>query len=160
GQAREMVATDLSIGQLVRLAKLAQQIDSERVNSMVIDANPVRELIMRDGSQALVPDKDRIRPGITAPIAGMNPQQATRSEVLNGSGRPGIAADTAKFLMNLGYEVTRIDDADRSDYAESVLEIFNGRRGMADDLAATLALPRWTAREARSGADDPDVRII
>jgi LCP family protein required for cell wall assembly len=159
-QARDMVATDLSIGQLVRLAKLAQQIDSERVNSMVIDANLVREMIMRDGSQALLPDKDRIRRGITALIAGMNPQQATRIEVLNGSGRPGVAADTAKFLLNLGYEVTRIDDADRSDYTESVLEIFNGRRSMADDLAATLALSRWTAREARSGADDPDVRII
>jgi LCP family protein required for cell wall assembly len=156
GQARDMVGTDLNVGQLIRLAKLAQQIDSERVNSMLVDATFVRE--SRTGD--LLPDKERIRRAVNALVAGMNPQQATRIEVLNGSGRPGLAADTAKFLLNLGYEVTRIDDADRSDYTESVLEVFGGRRSLADDLATTLRLPRWTAREARGGEDDVDVRII
>jgi LCP family protein required for cell wall assembly len=160
GQARDMVGTDLRLDQLVRLAKLAQQIDSEHVTSMVIDDTFVREVRLRDGAQVLLPDKDRVRRALSALIAGMNPQQAARIEVLNGSGRAGLAADTAKFLLNLGYEVTRIDDADRSDYTESVLEVFGGRRSLAEDLAATLRLPRWTARDGRSGEDEVDVRII
>ena len=160
GQARDMVSTDLSLDQLVRLAKLAQQIDSEHVHSLVIDANYVREVILRDGADVLVPDKDRIRRAVASLVAGMNPQQAARIEVLNGSGRPGLAADTAKYLLNLGYDVVRIDDADRSDYAESVLEVPAGRRSLAEDLAATLKLTRWTPRDARSTGDDVDVRII
>jgi hypothetical protein len=79
---------------------------------------------------------------------------------LNGSGRPGLAADTAKFLLNLGYDVVRIDDADRSDYVDSVLEVPAGRRSLAEDLAATLKMPRWTPRDARATDDDVDVRII
>ncbi len=54
----------------------------------------------------------------------------------------------------------RIDDADRSDYTETVLEVFGGRHSLADDLAATLRLPRWTVREGRRAEDDIDVRII
>jgi LCP family protein required for cell wall assembly len=160
GQARDMINTDLSLDQLVRLAKLAQQIDSEHVHSLLIDANYVREVILRDGADVLVPDKDRVRRAVASLVAGMNPQQAARIEVLNGSGRPGLAADTAKYLLNLGYDVVRIDDADRSDYAESVLEVPAGRRSLAEDLAATLKLTRWTPRDARAGADDVDVRII
>jgi polyisoprenyl-teichoic acid--peptidoglycan teichoic acid transferase len=160
GQARDMVNTDLGLDQLVRLAKLAQQIDSEHVHSLLIDSNFVREMILRDGADVLVPDKDRIRRAVTSLVSGMNPQQAARIEVLNGSGRPGLAADTAKFLLNLGYDVVRIDDADRSDYADSVLEVPAGRRSLAEDLAATLKLARWTPQDARAAADDVDVRII
>jgi LCP family protein required for cell wall assembly len=161
GQARDMVGTDLRLDQLVPLAKLAQQIDSEHVHSLVIDSSFVREIILRDGADVLVPDKDRVRRAVASLVSGMNPQQAARIEVLNGSGRPGLAADTAKFLLNLGYDVVRIDDADRSDYGESVLEVPAGRRSLAEDLAATLKLPRWTPREPRATAtDDVDVRII
>ncbi len=160
GQARDMVATDLSLDQLIRLAKLAQQIDSDHVHSLVIDANYVREVILRDGADVLVPDKDRIRRAVTSLVSGMNPQQAARIEVLNGSGRPGLAADTAKYLLNLGYDVVRIDDADRSDYVDSVLEVPAGRRSLAEDLAATLKLARWTPRDAAATADDVDIRII
>jgi hypothetical protein len=160
GQARDMVSTDFSLEQLVRLASLAQQIDSEHVHSLVIDASFVREVILRDGADVLVPDKDRVRRAVASLISGMNPQQAARIEVLNGSGQPGLAADTAKFLLNLGYDVVRIDDADRSDYGESLLEVYGGRRSLADDLAATLKLPRWTAREGRRADDDVDVRLI
>ena len=101
-----------------------------------------------------------MRRAVASLVAGMNPQQAARIEVLNGSGRPGLAADTAKFLLNLGYDVVRIDDADRSDYVDSVLEVPAGRRSLAEDLAATLKLPRWTPRDARAASDDVDVRII
>ena len=160
GQAREMIGTDLNIGQLIRLAKLAQQIDSDRVGSLLIDARYVREVQLRDGALVLVPDKDRIRKDLTALVAGMNPEYGARIEVLNGSGRAGMAADTAKYLLNLGYDVRRIDDADRSDYTESVLEVFTGRRSLADDLAATLRLPRWSAREARGTDPEIDIRII
>ncbi len=159
GQARDMVATDLSLGQLIRLAKLAQQIDSDHVSSMVIDSTYLRES-NAGGAYLLLPDKARITRAIQMLVAGMNPQQAARIEVLNGSGRPGLAADTAKLLLNLGYEVVRIDDADRSDYTESVLEVYGGRRSLADDLAATLKLPRWTAREGSRADDDVDVRLI
>ncbi len=159
-QAREMVSTDLTVAQLVRLAKLAQQIDSERVNSLLIDASYVRGVQLADGAQVLMADKEKVRGAITKLVAGMNPEQAARIEVLNGSGRAGLAADTAKYLLNLGYEVVRIDDADRNDYVDSVIEVFSGRRSLADDLAATLRLPRWTPREARGQDDEVDIRII
>ena len=159
-QAREMVSTDLSFGQLIRLAKLAQQIDSDRVRSMLIDSQFVRESVGPGGMSILVGDKERIRRGLFQLVAGMNPMEPARIEVLNGSGRVGLAAETARYLMNLGYEVTRIDDADRSDYQETVLEVFGRRHSLADDLAATLRLSRWIARDAKDASDTADVRII
>lgn len=159
-QARDMVGTDLTVGQLLRLAKLAQQIETDRVRSMLIDAQFVRESVGPDGASILVGDKERIRRGLFQLVAGMNPIEPARIEVLNGSGRVGLAADTAKYLTNLGYEITRIDDADRSDYTDSVLEVFGRRHSLADDLAATLRLPRWTSRDARDAADTADVRLI
>jgi len=159
GLARQMISTDLDLGQLVRLAKLAQQVDADHIHSMVIDASLVREANPAAGHYELLWDKERIRRALAGLIAGMSPQQAARIEVLNGSGRPGLAADTAKLLLNLGYQVTRIDDADRDDYAESVLEVAPDRRSLADDLATTLRLARWSAR-APHDADGVDVRLI
>lgn len=159
-QAREMVTTDLTFGQLVRLAKLAQQIDSDRVHSMLIDGQFVRESVGPGGASILVGDKERIRRGLFQLVAGMSPTEPARIEVLNGSGRVGLAAETAKYLMNLGYEVTRIDDADRSDYQETVLEVFGRRHSLADDLVATLRLTRWIARDAKESSDTADVRLI
>jgi LCP family protein required for cell wall assembly len=158
-QARDLLTTDLDVGQLVRLAKLAQQVDPSRIRTMVIDGSMVREANPRAGQYELLWDKDRIRRALAALIAGLSPEQATRIEVLNGTARPGAAADAAKLLLSLGYDVTRIDDADRDNYAESVLEVAADRQSLADDLATTLRLSRWSTRVPRGG-DDVDVRLI
>jgi polyisoprenyl-teichoic acid--peptidoglycan teichoic acid transferase len=158
-QARDLLTTDLDVGQLVRLAKLAQQVDPSRIRTMVIDGSMVREANPRAGQYELLWDKDRIRRALAALIADLSPEQATRIEVLNGTARPGAAADAAKLLLSLGYDVTRIDDADRDNYAESVLEVAADRQSLADDLATTLRLSRWSTRVPRGG-DDVDVRLI
>jgi len=161
GQARTMVSTDLGLDPLVRLAKLAQQIDSGRIQHLVIGPPLVWEANARAGEYELLWDQPRVQQTLRAFFAGLPPDRAAaRIEVLNGSGRPGLAADTAKYLLNLGYEIVRIDDAARSDYPEAVLEVAPDRRGLAEDLAASLRLPRWTARTAQPGDGDTDVRLI
>lgn len=42
-------------------------------------------------------------------------------EVLNGTGRPGLASQAKEGLLHRGIDVIAVDNADRFDYAESIL---------------------------------------
>jgi len=160
-QAHAMVKTDLNVDQLIRLAKLAQQVTADRIQNLVIGPPLVWDANPRADDYRLLWDKARVHQTLTAFIAGMNPQRATaRIAVLNGSGRAGLAADTAKYLLNLGYNVTRIDDADRSDYADAVLEVVPEQQGVAQDLATELHLAGWTTQPPNREDPEVEVRLI
>ena len=75
-------------------------------------------------------------------------------EVLNGSGIPGRATEAAEALEAAGFTVSRVADADRSDYAtteirhdaasidaaRTVLAALAGSTGVADPAAATITI--------------------
>ncbi|MGB9594355.1 MAG: LytR C-terminal domain-containing protein, partial [Anaerolineae bacterium] len=49
------------------------------------------------------------------------PSESAQIEVLNGAGVPGLAAQMAALLKEQGFEVVAIENADRSDYAETLI---------------------------------------
>jgi LytR cell envelope-related transcriptional attenuator len=44
------------------------------------------------------------------------PKRPVRIELLNGSGRPGLAGELASYLRDGGFDVLEVSNADRSDY--------------------------------------------
>lgn len=60
-----------------------------------------------------------------------------RVEVLNGSGISGVAAKVAEKLKQQGYEITRTDNAPKSDYPTSQV-IAHGKKQPAEQIAALI----------------------
>ena len=50
------------------------------------------------------------------PQATGKPKQPIRIELLNGSGRAGLAGELASYLRDGGFDVLEVSNADRSDY--------------------------------------------
>ena len=136
------IRTNLTFEQMLRLGLLAVQIPEENIKRGVI-APPemVTFVTLPDGAQVLRPVPDKIRQlrdeifTTTGPIAPAlpteDPAAAARAEnariaVLNGAGVEGLAGRTADWLKEQGVEVAEVGNADRLDYAKTLLIDYTG----------------------------------
>jgi LCP family protein required for cell wall assembly len=144
--------TDLSAADILSLAPLAAGIDISRIHNHIIDETMTTPYRTQAGAMVLLPKEDAIRklvaevlqkPPASVPMAGspaaqvVAPPTATpagdlarlqaekaRIEILNGTNTKGLAALTQSSLRLLGYQITRIGDADRYTYANTMLTIY------------------------------------
>jgi polyisoprenyl-teichoic acid--peptidoglycan teichoic acid transferase len=179
--AQRTVSTNFGPLELAKLAKLATEIDRERIANLVIDTEYAAPILTADGADVLVPDRGAVQNAINrafsriaaAPAAAPNtasgapsqpaaaPPPITRVEVLNGTSRQGLARATGDWLRQKGYEITRVDSAERADYAQTQVMAQPGREPAATALASALGLPASTAVQLLpAAAGGPDVRLI
>jgi LCP family protein required for cell wall assembly len=148
------VKTDLSLEQMIQLAKLATEIDPKNIKQATIDENMVvaYNAPTNPPQNVLVPIRDKIRElrdrffnsvptagpiGATpAPVAGL-----LRIRVENGTQINGLAARTSDRLIAQGFNVVEIDSADRFDYAESQIISYAADTTAATAVAQALGLP-------------------
>jgi hypothetical protein len=162
------VQTDLSIDQLIQLAKLGTQIDPKNIQSLAIDQNMVLYLTTpTDPPQdVLVPIRDEIRKvrdkflGV-GPVAGVSPLTDTAQiRVENGTLTEGLAGKTADRLKALGFNVVAYASADRSDYTHSQIFVYTGKAQIAAQVAQTLGLSVTSIVTATPTGDGLDLRVI
>lgn len=55
------------------------------------------------------------------PQSAGKPKRPIRIELLNGSGRSGLAAELASYLRDGGFDVLLVSNADRSDYRNTLV---------------------------------------
>ena len=55
------------------------------------------------------------------PQATGKPKQPIRIELLNGSGRSGLAGELASYLRDGGFDVLEVSNADRADYRTTLV---------------------------------------
>ncbi len=166
---KESVQTNLSLDQLIQLAKLATQIDPKNIQQAVIDENmTVGYMAPTDPPQAvLVPLRDKIRElrerffnlGPVTDAAGAAVQPA-RIKVENGTQTSGLAAQTAQWLTTLGYTVAEYTSADRFDYTQSVIINHTATPTAAVQLAQTLGLPITTVITSTAPTAGFDLQLI
>jgi hypothetical protein len=166
---KESVQTNLSLDQLIQLAKLVTQIDPKNIQQAVIDENmTVGYMAPTDPPQAvLVPLRDKIRelrerffnvaPATDAASAAA---QSARIKVENGTQISGLAAQTAQWLTTLGYTVADYTSADRFDYTQSVIINHTATPVAAAQLAQTLGLPITAVISSTAPAAGFDLQII
>jgi hypothetical protein len=139
------VKTDLSLEQMIELAKLATEIDPRNIKQATIDENMVvaYNTPTNPPQNVLVPIRDKFRElrdqffnSIPAPAAG-----AARLRVENGTQINGLAARTSDRLTAQGFNVVEIDSADRFDYAQSQIISYATDTTLAAAVAQTLGLP-------------------
>ncbi len=168
------VETDLSASQILSLAKAAKQVDRENIRSGVIDGTMVSSWTTPQGWMVLVPQRDKIRelvnelfPVPTSPgnsVTLGDPQQlaqeAARIEVQNGTATNGLASQVAGDLRSAGYNVVRYGNADRFDYAETVIIVFNEKRYAVESLKARLQVADDRVSRQSAPDSDVDIRVI
>ncbi|MBN1247927.1 MAG: LCP family protein, partial [Anaerolineae bacterium] len=132
------VETDMALDQMLALGNLALGVDQASIRFGVIDQSCTQPWVTPDGGQVLIPIRDRLRevrdyifdtqpPEVVAEttvvvVPTATPEVATVA-VLNGTSREGLAGSTADLLREQGIDVVHVGNADRQDYATTVVVI-------------------------------------
>ena len=166
------VVTDLTLDEVIALAQLASEVDPENIRYGVIDEHYTQFWTTADGQEVLIPLRDRMRelrdyiftteapvPQADDPAARLEAEAAT-IEVLNGTTTAGLAALTAEYLQQQGLQVTRTDNADRSDYPASLVIVYTGKTYTAEYLARLLGLPPMAVVHGADPTAEHDISII
>lgn len=159
GIAQKSVSTDLDAGAMISLGRLGLEIERDRIKTLVVDASLAQPFLGPNGENLLMPSRAEIQRAILRAFSEAAGQTA-RVEVLNGTTQVGVARQLADQLASAGYEVTRVDDADRTDYQQTTLEVLNGNQRAAAILAARLKLPPTAIKSVPTPGALADVRVI
>jgi hypothetical protein len=163
GIAQKSVSTNLTPVQMLALAKVVSQIDRERINNLVIDANYVRPFVGSDGSDLLDPNIPAIRRAIaSAEKTAAHPELRAKVEVLNGSGTAGLGQKAADLLTAQGFNVVNVAPAERSDYSSSLVQVLGvDNSGAAHAVASVLKMPETAIVSGDPRPDaSADIRIV
>lgn len=174
------ISTNLQIGEILRLARVAQRVTPADISRVVIDNGPGSPLVdsMVGGAYVLVPRNDdweglrtiaanafedgTIDDSPAEPPVATASAEKPRVEIQNGSGKAGQARTFATNLAAAGFQVVRIGNADSFGYDESVIfDLTKGQKGeeLAKLQSATKAKqtksgpPSGLAENALSGVD-------
>ncbi len=168
----DSVQTDLSLNEMYSLAKLAREIPMESLQGGVIDESMTTTQVTPDGADVLIPNRARIRDlvnqifgsaGAGTPSADSQEliqKEAAKIEVQNGTLTPGLAQRVADYLKGLGYNVVAFSNADRSDYASTVLTDFSGKLNTLSALAERFKVGSDNIRHSTIKPGEVDIRII
>jgi LCP family protein required for cell wall assembly len=166
------VQTDLSLDQMIRLAKLATEIDPKNIKQAAIDENMVvaYDAPTNPPQNVLVPIREKVRAlrdqfFNSVPTAGpigetpVPTVDSARIRVENGTQINGLAARTSDRLIAQGFDVVEIDSADRFDYAQSQIISYAADTTVATAVAQTLGLPT-SAIVTSTVASNVDLKVI
>jgi LCP family protein required for cell wall assembly len=153
-ELQKSIKTDLTLDQMMRLAKLATQIDPKNIKQATIDESMVAVYnTPTDPPQnVLVPLRDKIRElrdqffnGVSAASStGTTPAltaSSARIRLENGTQISGLAARTGDRLTAQGFDVVEVESADRFDYKQSQIISYSADTTVAEAVAQTLGLP-------------------
>jgi hypothetical protein len=126
---------------------------------LVVDETYATPFFGPSGEDLLMPSRQAIQQAILRAF-GEATGQTARVEVLNGTDRIGVARQLADQLARAGYEVTRVDDADRNDYSETHIEILGSNQRAAAVLAARLRVPQTAIKVVPAANAGADLRVI
>ncbi len=170
------VATDMALDQMLALSNLAIQVEKEHIRFGVIDHTCTQSWVTPEGAQVLIPLRDRMRevrdyvfhsdpPPVAegqptpAALPTPTPEIATLA-VLNGTLRGGLAGSTADYLEDRGFDVIYVGNADRQDYAGTVILLNQDKPQTLARLLAELELPTSAVTQGREEESAHDIVVV
>ncbi|MBI5030179.1 MAG: LCP family protein [Chloroflexi bacterium] len=162
--------TDLKPTEVLALAQAASKVKTENIKTAVIDQTMTVEYVTSTGADVLWFDRvkigqlmDQIIPqsALTADLSKQVAQEAARITVVNGTLTPQLAERTTKFLQAQGYQITAYGNADRFDYAQTVLIDYSGNKSATiTALAKLFNVSPENIRRTTNVKGESDIRII
>jgi hypothetical protein len=108
--------------------------------------------VLESDLRDLLDDMDDYLSGVRTPGATI--------EVRNGSGAGGVAASAAELLVESGFEVAQVGNADSFDYDHTIINYRAGAREVAEDVKHALDLATADLVEQRVWRDNPDLQLV
>jgi LCP family protein required for cell wall assembly len=159
-----LVATDLGLGDILKLASLAPQFTNANIRSYYIRPPIVSSWITPGGAYVLLPDQAALQNLVTqaltaSPQAAVN--ETTIVQVENGTLNEGWDALAVSRLSYAGF-ATRINPADRRDYSASILIDLTPSQDPArvQTLLAVMGLPQAQVVSLPSPGSPVQYRLI
>ncbi|MDH7600744.1 MAG: LCP family protein [Armatimonadota bacterium] len=126
---RGYIVSDLNLKDWDQLADLIKDFKVEEMKMAVLPGRPGNI----GGVSYWLPDFTEARQVVAEMLLFQEPNPTV--EVLNGSGVPGAARRIAEKLTEAGYQVTRTDNAPKSDYYQSMIITHKGKTEPVKRLA-------------------------
>jgi LCP family protein required for cell wall assembly len=182
--------TDMGLEDMIQLASLAPQIDAGNLKQVVLEKPYVYGYKRpSDGAAIQLPKWDLIDPVIadlfSTPLVVVQPtatpapptpaptlapvqieglqelaREGARIAVQNGTTEPNYAARVAARLIEQGFQVVEFGDADRVDYAGTVIVDYTGKTYTLDRLVAEFSVVPENLRHSPNLRSQIDIRVI
>lgn len=171
--ASESVQTDLPPEEIVRLARIAAQIDTEHIKTAAIDASLTMPTTLENGAKVLIPVREKIRPVVddifTSPPQ-VDEEQIEHAErlategakiaVRNGTPTSGLAERTAAFLKKQGFQITEFGNADHLNHTQTMIIDYTGKMYTTDCLAHLFRVSDENVQHRSNPQGGIDICII
>lgn len=170
---QDSVETDLTLDEIVALARLASEVDPDDIHTGVIDERYTLFHETDDGQEVLILLRDKTRElrdelfttetpadEETADESTQLEEEAAAIEVLNGTLTPGLAADVADYLRESDLNVARTANADRQDVEESLVVAHTEKLYTAQYIAGVLELPDSAVVQGYDPGAEYDISVI
>ena len=172
--------TDLSLEDIIALAEIAKRIDRGLVRQAMIDDSMTTTVVTPEEAMVEIADWDQVRklvddlfpvplPSVAPTPSLARPQLAGESGRIllrNGTLVTGLAQRTARELREKGFNVVAFDNADRFDYAATVIVDCSDKRYTVQALADQLDVRPENVSHNATGwkeggvASDVDVIVV
>lgn len=158
-------ATDLSLGDVLALAPVALELEPQRVRSLAIGRGQVEGWTTPGGARVLLPIPERVQEVVArlyapSPAGGTGASEAARIQVQNGTGRTQLAAIAADQLRWQGFQVVDTGPADRADYQNTQILVFNDRPEAVARLAGLLQVKPANVIQQPDPGQPADLRLV
>ncbi|MBX3012686.1 MAG: LCP family protein [Caldilineaceae bacterium] len=168
---RSSIDTNIPLFVQYELAGYMSQAALQEIRQDVLDSRYGEEKITEDAGWILIPDREKVRTAleeffkpastVTSPADAPSSPQSVRIEVLNGTGEPGIAAQTRTYLEARGWQVVAIGDADRSDYSNTLVVNYGVPQAIIEQVRQALDLqPGSSILDGLQKTQLVDLRIV
>ncbi len=164
--------TDLTLSEIEALARLAREIRRESLRAGVIDETMTRGTKTPEGWDVLIGDPEKISQlakelfpepeqngvNMEKPV-DMLIEEAAKIEVQNGTMTKGLAETTANYLRKQGYQIVGFSNADRYDYAQTVIISYADKPQTLASLIELLGVAPENVRHEKVDVG-ADIRVI
>jgi hypothetical protein len=167
------VQTDMPVEKGIMLARALGQMNLTNPTRAVIDNTMGVTGLDPTWGSSLTPDMDKVR-AVAAAVFGETPsgptaedvaRQATQSEaarvvVLNGTTEGGLGSEVAASLTADGFQVAAVGNADRADYAQTILITHgDGKDATREALVSRFGIASDRIR-SESPSESADLTLI
>jgi LCP family protein required for cell wall assembly len=157
-QLARTVNTNFTPGELLSLAKLATQIESAALGTLVVDSQLVTPYVGAEGASLQLPRRDEIRKAIQRATADPRLlREASRVEVASAPGRNQLAQQLAERLSAAGLQVVRRSVLQGAEPEGTRVVTYAEKPRTEQAILGTLGL---TQRAVEPGSAEPDIDIL
>ncbi len=164
------VDTDIKPQEVLALANVGIKIKTENIRTGTIDDSMTVQFLTNTGADVLWFDRSKVgrlfdqvipNEASTVDIAKRIQQEAAGITVLNGTPTAQMAELTARYLQGQGFQIYAYGNADRLDYAKTVLLDYSGdKNATVTALAQLFHIDPANIRRTPNVKSDSDIRVI